>query len=637
MTMTEHAKFTKGANTGGGTGHNHGASNELSTSSTSTYKSMTSKMITPSLFHLPPADERKKRRIKETSAWTPGQVYVRDFSTNFKDSWEDPAIYSGSVDAEDKEIMKKREAWEESRRSQRKVALEKLSGLATLKYGNMANMLRTFKKNTGDTITLPEFAEHLRRRNLDVMLPLEDQELIWEQLKATARGSVDVGSLNKAVDETTAHEVSADTKDMLELRAFLAQQVQEQRIQHANEAPPEIPSGLADQDAALKTALGQKSFGLDVGAEEMENVVDHLFQKKHTKDSHAKFSRFLRMTNVKLHAIPFYDLRSDELGRLKLRASTIGEQQEDPQLTVTLKAMKDMRRENIEEDLRNSRLTQLDAQRTDQFKYSLTGQPGGAFSPVKAPRNLAYSASTGSIPSSSRSPMNDTGGGRITTGSGRFHAVAEETAGAGTRHGDMSMSIGEDRMHIEVDTMPETAAKAIFGSPDPSMYNSTYSEYYPPLRYEPNKPITREIVSDVDQKCKLRNQRRKFRQLRTEANTSITKNRLELDRLDTLNRQLNGERVRTEDLIRYQTTVFLHDLKQYKKQPLQTMSLKPNLTKSDAMWGGSLRYDGGGDSGETRDFVTTFQGGFPEHPPKAAPNIDIEARVRSMFAGGKAH
>jgi len=365
-------------------------------------------------------------------------------------------------------------------------------------------------------------------------------------------------------------------------------------------------------------------------------MVDHLFQKKHTKESHAKFSRFLRMTNVKLNAIPFYDLRSDELGRLKLHASTIGEQQIDPQLSVTLKAMKEMRRENFEEDLRSSRLKKLEAQRTDELKYSLTGQPGGAFSPVKAPRNLAHSASTGALPSSSRSVGDFAGGGGagggITTGSGRFHDTAAEGAG-------MSMSIGEDRMHLGVDAMPETAAGAIFGLSDPSMYSSTYSEYYPPLRYEPNKPITREIVSDADHKCKIRNQRRKLRQLRTEANTKVTKDRLELDRLDALDRRLNGERGRTEDMIRYQTTVFLHDLKQYRKQPLQTMSLKPNLTKSDAMWGGSLRYDGGGrgSSLEMRDFVSTFQGSFPQHPPKAAPSIDIEARVRSMFAGGKAH
>jgi len=585
-------------------------------------------MITPAAFHLPPADQRRKRRIKETSAWTPGAIYVRDFSTNFTDSWEDPAVYSASVDAEDLAMDAKRAAWEESRMAQRRAALEKLSGLATLKYGNMANMLRTFKKNTGDTITLPEFAEHLRRRNLDALLPNEDVELVWEQLKSTARGSVDVSSLNKAVDETTAHEVTADAKDMIELREFLAQQVEERRVQQASNphTPKDLPGGLHDQDAHLKEALGQKSYGLSIGAEEMDNVVEDLFQKKHTKDSHAKFSRFLRMTNVKLNAIPFYDLRSDELSRLKLRASTIGEELVDPQLTHSLRELKESRRALIEDDLRNSRIMKIESQRNDELKYTLTKAPSGAFSPVKAPRNLAHSASTGAIPSSSRS-MGDTGGGGITTGSGRFHETAEAN----------TASIGEEKMHVDVDVMPETAAGAIFGSPDDSMYNSTYSEYYPPLRYEPNKPITREIVSDADQKCRLRNQRRKLRQLRTETNTNVTKNRLELDRLDALSRQLNGERGRTEDMIRYQTTVFLHDLKQYKKQPLQTMSLKPNLTKSDAMWGGSMRYEGGRNAGETRDFVTTSKGGFMGHPPKAEPTIDIEARIRAMFNGGKAH
>ena len=609
--------------TGGLTSGAHNSSSHMSNlsssgpsnhtlSTDSTYKSMTIKMIQPSPYQLPPADTRRNRKIKETSAWTPGQIYVRDFVTQTHDSYENPSIHLEHLNAEEAAENEKRSNWEQARLAQRATALKKLSGVAKLKFGNMSNMLRAFKKNTGDTVTLPEFAEHLRRRNLDSMIALEDQELVWEQLKATPRGSIDVGSLSKAVDEVQK-DVTGDAADMLALRDFLAQQVEERR--KAGDLDKARSLGMQDQEDSLKKAIGTKTFDLDIGAEEMEHVVDDLFQKKHTKESHAKFSRFLRMTNVKLHNIPFYDLRSDELSRLKGRAKTLGEELMHPDLTTKLHTLRDQILTQKTQDLNNSRTSKLEALQKEEDRISsFYSRPGAAstanlkdnLSPVKVPRDLTKSASTGSFPTTGRDSLEQ-------------HGISEEKSDA-----------------YMPTSFAESAASAMFGSPDPSMYSSTYSEYYPPLLYEPNKPVTRENISDADAKVQLRNKRRFLRQQRTVANTKVTKDRLEMERLAALNRQLNGERARTEDMIRYQSTVFLHDLKCYKKLPLQTMAKKPNLTKSDAMWGGSQRYDS--TSGpDNRDFQTTFKEGFKGHPAKSEPTIDIEARVKAIWASKKGH
>ena len=50
----------------------------LETQSSSTYQSATSKTIRPADIILPERDERRKRRIHDTSSWTPGK-----FSTSY--------------------------------------------------------------------------------------------------------------------------------------------------------------------------------------------------------------------------------------------------------------------------------------------------------------------------------------------------------------------------------------------------------------------------------------------------------------------------------------------------------------------------------------------------------------------------
>ena len=60
------------------------------------------------------------------------------------------------------------------------------------------------------------------------------------------------------------------------------------------------------------------------------------------------------------------------------------------------------------------------------------------------------------------------------------------------------------------------------------------------------------------------------------------------------------------------------------------MAKKPNLTKSDAMWGGSQKFDDAADSYDGRDFNTTFRSSFHANPPKSEPTINLEARITAM-------
>ncbi len=55
----------------------------------------------------------------------------------------------------------------------------------------------------------------------------------------------------------------------------------------------------AAEDNALKKAIGQKTFDLDIGAEELNEIIDESFRNSDTARSNNKFARFLRM-------VPYY-------------------------------------------------------------------------------------------------------------------------------------------------------------------------------------------------------------------------------------------------------------------------------------------------------------------------------------------
>jgi hypothetical protein len=42
-------------------------------------------------------------------------------------------------------------------------------------------------------------------------------------------------------------------------------------------------------------------------------LIEDIYHKRSTKESTESFARYLRFSNLRLHAIPFYDLRKDDL------------------------------------------------------------------------------------------------------------------------------------------------------------------------------------------------------------------------------------------------------------------------------------------------------------------------------------
>ena len=79
----------------------------------------------------------------------------------------------------------------------------------------------------------------------------------------------------------------------------------------------------------------------------------------------------------------------------------------------------------------------------------------------------------------------------------------------------------------------------------------------------------------------------------------------------------------------------MNDLKCYKKLPLQTMAKKPDLTKSDRMWGGQMKFDASQESASSKpeySMNTTTRSDFIGKQNNH-PTLDLDHRVKTYFKG----
>lgn len=690
-----------------------------------THKSQTHKLITPSERVVIAASTAHRRKIDDASSFRPGKIYVRDFKTAYHDEYKDPKTQTVVEYGMDTETTQK--AWEESRRELRSESLKKLGGLAKVKFGNMANMIRAFKKNSGDTISITEFAELLRRRNLDVLFPNEDQDLVFESLKSlqgTAEAPT-VSSMLKLVNETDPNYSRPEkNEDMVAMREFLADEVAKRKAE--SEANEIVHSRETEHAELMRKAVGQKTFGIEIKAQDMDRMVDDLSRQTHANQTHAKFSRFLRLTNMKLHAAPFYDMRNDSLEQMKKYVQQLDEKSMDTleQLSQTKARERDALDAVLSRSTTLSNLNLSSNNRGDDGGYRSmshsTSSPalrsGGLsqYTTARAavdPEPQTISAPASPIPnhnpmSAFASPITKGASNIAGAGSGRRtgrnlagsldEANALEAAaklnistsssnGVNLAPGDRAVGTSPDstilhspfsysssyypeagdfidpRVRKERQATPEshigkrcvnghevtdwyrigcggdvTTPRNVKGLSATEgeyrgRYTTTNGDYYPPLIYAPNMEVTRKLISDADARTTLLRERRHRRHYRSSENLSITHERLLRENLESQAREIKRSQKVNDDMINYSTSVFLNDLKSFKKQPLQMMMKKPNLTKSDHMWGGNINR--GGKEHDSRDFMSTYSTSFvsPEQQGAIQPTLVLEDRITAIF------
>ena len=165
------------------------------------------------------------------------------------------------------------------------------------------------------------------------------------------------------------------TEEMLEIRAFLAQQL-EDSSNASSKSKAAAPIALEDTGHTLQKAIGQKTFDMNVDTNDLNEVIKNVYHKHHTVEAHNKFARFLRFTNVNIERVPFYPTRTEQLERLKHTAESLEKQCKDPEFMSRFQEVQSRHYARLEQpNLPSSPIKSTTANNTMSVTMSTTSLP----------------------------------------------------------------------------------------------------------------------------------------------------------------------------------------------------------------------------------------------------------------------
>ena len=181
-----------------------------------------------------------------------------------------------------------------------------------------------------------EFGEYLKRNQLDGYLTDIERKKIFDHIDQRHDGTLLVKDFLKKVEEYEFLGHSQN-QDVQRVRDFLALQLHQTRENEERKTGDtekkrredeemerlKQAKGVENEVDRMKKALGMKTYDLDFRPEELDEVLEATFNKLPTSESQRKYARFLHHSNLKLAQIPFYDMRSAEIDRLKQKAVEI--------------------------------------------------------------------------------------------------------------------------------------------------------------------------------------------------------------------------------------------------------------------------------------------------------------------------
>ncbi len=170
---------------------------------------------------------------------------------------------------------------------------------------------------------------------METYLPESQQKLVFDYVTERHNGSLPVKDFLKTVEEHEFHDHEYN-KDSQKIRDFIAFHLAQKRAEQIAETATngkiidaELEEakklkGIANEATKIRQALGMKTYNLDMDHEEFNEVLEEVYFKKlPTNEAHRKYARFLHHSNLKLSQVPYYDVRSKDLDRLKHRSAVI--------------------------------------------------------------------------------------------------------------------------------------------------------------------------------------------------------------------------------------------------------------------------------------------------------------------------
>ena len=605
-----------------------------------------------------------------------------------------------------------------------------------------------FNKRPDDTISLQELSEYLHRNKIHQHISSDERKKIFDFVDPHNKGEIVVRDLLQKTEKQEFQD-SDHTENMFKIREFLRDHLEKLRVEKEAKAhrDPDLENrkkgkAIPKEKHLFKTAIGQKTFDLDVDHDELHEAIERLRSKVPTEREERKFARFLRHSNLNLAIIPFYDMRHEELDHLKARAAridrTFGEKDgpldkfeelsktrwrsslattndQDPE-TMALKRDTIMEgRMNLSRSMPNlthvvrpsplsvstngplggassksaaslapsagesvmspspsmptlssaghtgrapAQLSPVNVARSARsqqtydsstYKYNPNGSSYTSISATDArrvrpkPRDLTHSARNedgsvsntdliGSVASEDRSSKHYTTALKLkeeifndndqSQDSDFYTQIVTENSVGKMKDPSKGMRIEK----IDPNAYLPSGKRAVHAGPtdwsrlgvgggnesstgygrEDDPFLTTNAKYYPPLIYKPSQGVTRDLVSEAEINFRKKEFQRSERYARLQANMDVTKARLEYEIVQKEVRNLRRDHGRIEDRIRYQTSMFLNDLKAYKSQPLVRMAKKQNIHLADRMWNGNADPH----VAENRDFTSTYNASY---------------------------
>lgn len=555
----------------------------------------------------PNQSTHKKKRLPILATWEPKIGYQTKFVSVHTESFAGPSGQS-SVQVDEQVILQRN-------------ALEKFSRFACNNFGSALRMFESFDKTPGDLLTESELYHQLRQRRLNDRFTLEDQQKVFEMFDSDKKGSIPVRDLWKVLDECHAMDVKQlNDKKRAAARKFIASKAGETSalIRELDSLESDVKPG---DDTSMSSLL-----------HEVETSSNYC--NSPASDHHHHFSK---LAKVQMLSVPFYQLRSDLMCKLEARAESLDESKIEG---ISTRLAEVNRARSMEWAKLNEQTVQLSplkqsfvsksptrsggltvlTQSNSSSELNLNSAKVGNLSPSSSmkPRDLSGTAAWLSpiVGKGSHTPVNTSHHTQITEcmDSSNFensasHSIPKSHSVPSMYPSNSRLSFGGKKLfNLEQTDMSVNGIGGSYAGNDSLKFETTSNCYFSEYTNKPSQPVSRAVLGDADRDHLAREERRMRRQVRTHANLERTRQRIESETLQKEVDEHKRLRKKNDDLIRYNTAVFLHDLKCFDAMPLATkMSKKPDYVLSEKNFGGQLRGLMGSDR---QPVLSTYQTSF---------------------------
>jgi hypothetical protein len=492
-------------------------------------------------------------------------------------------------------------------------------------------------KGPNDSVTLDEFTKFMQQRSLDAKYSVMDQRLLFEKFDKSFSNRIRVGDVIDYCNSAREPRHELGYRDSGDLKSHVANLLEKRRMQNkltpgATETLKQLRSALRNLDPQstgfitrekMAWALGSEYLALEMDPAEASRAVEEIVAVGKARKgvvkpaddnnlvSYDAFVTYLGLCNSDPNYHPFYDARSSQISAQQRKLIELDEALKSPEIAARLKELsekylqgrfgaapagdtKPTSTSSVETKSRLPALTQ--ASKEQSGPQSPASVPSADFptSPTVSARSRRSGSPTGKL-------FNPPDMGDQTL------RMTQSLDASIIRHALMREEAQTRKVYHQRgswDGLEATDPSSALYADSTERFQTTTADYFPPLKYAPSEPVTRDRISDSETAFRRKEELTRQRAARYKANTDITKNRLEYERFLSEVRDLEREKQKGGDMLKYEKTVLLLDMNRFRKREVENMQRKANPPLFGRMWGGD--FGGFHHDRDGRSFETTY-------------------------------